>query len=81
METQGIINETRRAKQVLRLIPIPCSLFHAFEKRLQDQNRRHLIDHFAMSLSLVAGLVEDLVGFSRGEALVPQMNGQAGEFS
>jgi len=32
-----------------------------------------------MSLACVAGLVENLVSFARGEALVPQVDGQPGE--
>ena len=34
-----------------------------------------------MGLACMAGLVDDLVGFARGEALVPQVDGQAGESS
>jgi hypothetical protein len=34
-----------------------------------------------MVLAGVAGFVEDLVSLAGGEALIPEMNGEAGEFS
>jgi hypothetical protein len=49
------------------------------DERLQDEGCGDLVDDAAMVLADVAGLIEYLVGFARGEALVPQVNGQAGE--
>lgn len=51
------------------------------KKRLQDQRSRDLVDDLAVLLPRAAGLIEDLVGFAAGQALVPQVNGQAGEFA
>jgi hypothetical protein len=61
----------------LSLFSVPCSLFPAVEKRLQDQGGRHLVDHWAMVLAGVAGFVEDLVSLAGRQTLIPQMNGQA----
>ena len=57
----------------------PCIPVLLVDKRLQNQRRRHLVHHFAVLLALVAGLVENLVGLMGGQALVPQVNGQAGQ--
>jgi hypothetical protein len=46
---------------------------------LQDQRGGYLVDYSAMLLAGVAGFVEDLVGFAGGQALVPEVDGQAGE--
>lgn len=46
---------------------------------MQNQRGRDLVDDAAVLLAGVAGLVEDLVGFARGEAFVPKVDGQAGE--
>ncbi len=34
-----------------------------------------------MFLTGVAGFIEDLVGLARGETLVPEVDGKAGEFA
>jgi hypothetical protein len=46
---------------------------------LQDEGSGDLVDDAAVLLTLVASLVEDLVGFAGGEALVPPVDGQTGE--
>lgn len=46
---------------------------------MQDEGRGNLVDDAAVLLAGVAGFVEDLVGFAGSEALVPQVDGQAGE--
>jgi hypothetical protein len=51
------------------------------QEGLQDQGGRNLVDHAAMFLAGTAGLVEDLVGFLGGQPLVPELDGEAGEFS
>ncbi len=50
------------------------------EKSLQNQGSRYLIDDAAMLPARVAGLIEDLVRLMGGEALVAEVDGQAGEF-
>jgi hypothetical protein len=44
------------------------------EERLQDQSGRNLVDYAAMVLTGAAGLVEDLVRFAGGQALIPEVN-------
>lgn len=46
---------------------------------MQDEGGGDLVDDAAVFLAGVAGFVKNLVGFARGEALVPQVDGQAGE--
>jgi len=46
---------------------------------LEDEGRGDLVDDTAVLLACVAGLVENLVGFARGKALIPQVDGQAGK--
>lgn len=49
------------------------------EERLEDERGGDLVDHLLMLLAGVAGLVKDLVGFAAGEALVPEVDGEAGK--
>jgi hypothetical protein len=56
-------------------------VFPVIQKRLENQGGRNLVDNAAMVLAGVAGFVEDLVSLAGGEALIPEMNGEAGEFS
>ena len=49
------------------------------EKGLQNQRGGDLIDDFGVVLAGVASLVKKGVGFLGGEALVPEVDGQAGE--
>jgi len=49
------------------------------EEGLEDEGGGDLVDDLAVGLAGVAGLVEDLVGFAGGEALVPEVDGEAGE--
>jgi hypothetical protein len=46
---------------------------------LQNQGGGYLIHNFAVLLARVSGFIEDLVGFAGGEALVPHMDGPAGQ--
>jgi hypothetical protein len=46
------------------------------EKALQNQYGSHLVDDLAMPGERAAGGVQVAVGFSRGEAFVPEVNGQ-----
>ena len=48
---------------------------------LEDEGGGDLIDHFAVLLAGAAGLIQDLMGFPAGEPLVPEVNGDAGEFT
>jgi len=48
---------------------------------LQNQRRSHLVHYLAVLLPSVAGLVEDRVRLAGGQPLVPQVNGQAGQFA
>jgi hypothetical protein len=57
------------------------SLLSGFEEVLEDDGCGNLVDDAAMVLPLMAGLIEDLVGFAGGEPLVPEMDGQFGEFA
>lgn len=56
-------------------------LFLVIQKRLKDQRSRNLVDHLAMVLTGVAGFVKDLVSLAGGQPLIPEMNGEAREFS
>jgi hypothetical protein len=60
-----------------------CGLLVALfvEEGLKDQRGGDLIDQGFVLFAGVAGLVEDVVSLAGGQALVPQMNGQAGEGS
>ena len=55
--------------------------FGFVEKRLQNEGGGDLIDDLTVLLAGVAGLVKDLVGFVRGQPLVPQVDRQAGELA
>ena len=66
-------------KLVLR--PVIVDPRPLIEKLLQDQRCRYLVDELAVRLPSVAGLVENLVGLMAGEALIPEMDGQAGELA
>ena len=46
---------------------------------MEDQSGGYLVYHAAVLLAGAAGFIEDLVGFAGGQALVPEVNGQAGE--
>jgi hypothetical protein len=56
-------------------------LFPAIQKRLQDQRGGNLVDHVAVVLAGVAGFIQNLVSLSGGQALIPEMNGETGQFS
>lgn len=61
----------------------PCRLcvsLAAVEKALEDESGGYLIDDGTMLPAGVAGFVENLVRFAGREALVPQVDGQAGQF-
>ena len=51
------------------------------EKRLQNERGGDLVDHAAVLLAGVAGFIQNLVGFAGGQTLVPQVDGQAGQFA
>ena len=40
-----------------------------------------MVDNLAVLLPCVAGFVKDLVGVKGGQALIPQVDGQAGQFA
>ena len=61
------------------LIPDPRPLF--FEKRLQNQRRRYLVDNPSVLLPQPPGLIQNLVCFARGQPLIPQVNVQSRERS
>jgi len=48
---------------------------------LQNQRGGHLIDDAAMILAGVAGLIQNLMSLVCGQALIPQVDGQAGQFA
>ena len=52
-----------------------------FQKRLQDEGGGYLVDYAAVLPAGVACFGEELVGFAGGQALVPQVDGEAGELS
>jgi hypothetical protein len=56
-------------------------MFPVVQKGLQDQGGRNLVDDAAMVLAGMAGFVEDLVSLAGGQALIPEMNGEARKFS
>jgi hypothetical protein len=49
------------------------------QEGLENECGGHLVHDFAVLLTGVTGLVEDLVSLPGGEALVPHMDGQTGE--
>lgn len=49
------------------------------QKGLQDEGGGDLVDEVFVLLAGVTGLVENLVGFAGGEALIPEVDGQTGE--
>lgn len=51
------------------------------QKRLEDERGGYLVDYPLVLLACVAGLVQNLVSLVGGQALVPQMDWQAGEFA
>jgi hypothetical protein len=51
------------------------------EEGLQDQGGGNLVDHAAMVLAGAPRLVQYLVSFAGGQPLIPEMDGEAGEFS
>jgi hypothetical protein len=55
--------------------------FPLIEKRLENQRGGYLIHDGAMVLPRVACLIEDLVGLLRGQALIPHVDGQPGQFA
>jgi hypothetical protein len=54
-------------------------LVPAFKERLQNQSRRYLVHNFTVLLSIMPGLVEDLVGFAGRQSLIPQVNRKPSE--
>jgi hypothetical protein len=65
----------------IRMVRVPVIRVPVVQERLQDQGGCDLVNHAAMVLAGAAGLVEDLVGFAGGHPLVPEMDGDTGEFS
>src|SRR5690348_10111670 len=57
-----------------------CVSLPVVEKILEDDAGGYLIDDGAMLRSGSASLIQNVVCFAGGEALVPQVDGQAGEF-
>ena len=53
----------------------------AVEEGLENQSGGNLIDDAAVLLAGVAGLIEDAVRLVGGQALVPEVDGQAGELA
>lgn len=53
----------------------------AVEEGLKDEGGGYLVYNAAVGLAGVAGLVEDLGGFVRGEAFVPEVDWERGEFA
>jgi len=51
------------------------------EKRLQNERGGHLVYHLPMLLARMAGFIQNLVGIPRGQALVPQVDGQPAQFA
>ena len=51
------------------------------QERLQNKRRCHLINDAAVVLACVAGFVKNLVSLLGGQALVPQVNRQAGQLA
>jgi hypothetical protein len=51
------------------------------QKSLKNNRRCHLVDHPAMLLARAASFIEKLVGLLSGEALVAQVDGEAGELA
>ena len=47
------------------------------EKRLQDQRGRNLVDDSTVLLPFAAGLIKQLLCLAGGQALVPEVNGEA----
>jgi hypothetical protein len=58
------------------LFSTPCCLL--FHERLQDESGGHLVYDSAVLLAGVSGLVQNLMGFARGQPLIPEMDGQTG---
>ncbi len=50
---------------------LPCVSLAAVEKTLEDEGGGYLVDDGAVPLAGVAGLIQNLVRFAGGEALVP----------
>lgn len=63
------------------LILEPLSLCSLVEEGLENEGGGYLIDEAAVLLAGMAGFIEDLMGFSGGEALIPEVDGKAGEFA
>ena len=59
------------------------SLLPAFavKKRLQNKRCSHLIDYPAVLLACMTRFIENPVRLAGGQPLIPQMDGQAGQFS
>ena len=53
----------------------------SIQKRLQNQGSGNLVYYPAVLLAGMAGFIEDPVRFLGGEALIPQMDRQAGELA
>jgi hypothetical protein len=51
------------------------------DKALQNQHRSHLIDDFPVARKRASGGMQVAVGFGRGEALVPEVDGEGEGFA
>jgi hypothetical protein len=51
------------------------------KERLEYQGGCHLVDHAAVLLSGMAGFIQNLVGFARGQTLIPKVNWQTCHFA
>lgn len=71
-------DEARSAALAGCLLVQACILA-GVKEGLQDEGGSHLIDHAAMLLPGMAGLIENPMCFASGKPLVPQVDGQAGE--
>ena len=60
---------------------ISILLFPVVHERLQNERGGHLIDHAAVLLTGVAGLIQNFVGLAAGQPLIPQVDGQAGQLT
>lgn len=54
-----------------------CSLL--FHERLKDERGGYLVYHAPVLLAGVAGFIQNLVSLARGEPLIPEVDGQAGQ--
>jgi hypothetical protein len=63
----------------LHFVGVAGAFVFLLKEGLEDQGGSDLVDYFFVLLAGAVGLVEDFVGFAGGEALVPEVNGEARE--